>query len=158
MYYLLCRIWHFCKLFVIDCVGIGTYCVVVEKIVFRVNNMIKTNHYDIVKADWLIRCLDAKSLIPWYVLTCSPHFTGICLFKHFVCLNTVLNSQILNYQFNFAISNEYYYCSILFLSPCTCGIELALYLEGLAVLQKTILAVALDAFNWASIFRGNTKV
>ncbi|XP_060566406.1 DNA ligase 4-like [Ruditapes philippinarum] len=45
--------------------GIGTYCVVVEKIVFRVNNMIKTNHYDIVKADWLIRCLDAKSLIPW---------------------------------------------------------------------------------------------
>ncbi|XP_052257350.1 DNA ligase 4-like [Dreissena polymorpha] len=45
--------------------GIETYCVVVDRPVFRVSNMLKSNNYDIVRADWLLRCFDSNTLIPW---------------------------------------------------------------------------------------------
>ncbi|KAL4236518.1 DNA ligase (ATP) [Mactra antiquata] len=45
--------------------GRETYCVVVEKVVFRVNSMIKSTNYDIIKAQWLISCLENNTLIPW---------------------------------------------------------------------------------------------
>ncbi|XP_052777625.1 DNA ligase 4-like [Mya arenaria] len=45
--------------------GAETYCVIVEKVNFRVSSMIKSNRYDIVRAEWLIRCFDANTLKPW---------------------------------------------------------------------------------------------
>ncbi|WAR24448.1 DNLI4-like protein, partial [Mya arenaria] len=44
--------------------GAETYCVIVEKVNFRVSSMIKSNRYDIVRAEWLIRCFDANTLKP----------------------------------------------------------------------------------------------
>lgn len=45
--------------------GNETYCVLVEKIVYRVKSMMNANNYDIVKASWLLKCVDAGHYIPW---------------------------------------------------------------------------------------------
>lgn len=47
--------------------GVETYCVIVDKIVYRVKSMITSNNYDIVKAAWLIKCIEATTFIPWFV-------------------------------------------------------------------------------------------
>ena len=49
--------------------GVDTYCVVVGKIGVRVSNMIKSNNYNIVRAQWLINCLENNTLLPWYVVS-----------------------------------------------------------------------------------------
>ena len=46
-------------------IGIETYCVLVEKVVYRVKSMMNVNNYDIVKASWLLKCIDAGHFIPW---------------------------------------------------------------------------------------------
>ena len=43
----------------------STLCVIAEKANIRVNNFIKKNKYDVVKADWLVRVVDAGSWIKW---------------------------------------------------------------------------------------------
>ncbi|KAK3794568.1 hypothetical protein RRG08_003717 [Elysia crispata] len=42
-----------------------TLCVIAEKVNVRVNNLIKKNKYDIVRAEWLVRVLDAAAWIKW---------------------------------------------------------------------------------------------
>lgn len=42
-----------------------TLCVIVEKTNVRVNNLIKKNKYDVVRAEWLLRVLDAGKWIKW---------------------------------------------------------------------------------------------
>lgn len=42
-----------------------TFCVVAERINVRVKNIISQDKYDVVKASWLINCLDSGELKPW---------------------------------------------------------------------------------------------
>ncbi|RMX43103.1 hypothetical protein pdam_00006836 [Pocillopora damicornis] len=42
-----------------------TLCVVAERINVRVKNIISQDKYDVVKASWLINCLDSGELKPW---------------------------------------------------------------------------------------------
>lgn len=46
--------------------GSTTFCVLADKVVMRVTNLMKRDLYDIVKVDWFKRCLDAQTFIPWY--------------------------------------------------------------------------------------------
>lgn len=46
--------------------GATTFCVLAEKVVMRVTNLMKRDLYDIVKVDWFKRCIDAQRFIPWY--------------------------------------------------------------------------------------------
>ncbi|XP_064626451.1 DNA ligase 4-like [Lineus longissimus] len=43
----------------------STLCVVADKIILKVRNYIKKDCYDVVKATWLARCIEAKRFIPW---------------------------------------------------------------------------------------------
>eukprot|EP00105_Crassostrea_gigas_P041960 XP_019926108.1 PREDICTED: DNA ligase 4-like isoform X2 [Crassostrea gigas] len=45
--------------------GSTTFCVLADKVVMRVTNLMKRDLYDIVKVDWFKRCLDAQTFIPW---------------------------------------------------------------------------------------------
>ena len=45
--------------------GSQTYCVLADKRSLKVNNIIKTDLYDVVKVDWLLRCVEQKQLLPW---------------------------------------------------------------------------------------------
>ena len=45
--------------------GGDTYCVVADKINIKVKNLVAKDKYDVVKADWLIRCVEQKTFIPW---------------------------------------------------------------------------------------------
>ncbi|PFX16725.1 DNA ligase 4 [Stylophora pistillata] len=45
--------------------GSDTFCVVAERINVRVKNIISQNKYDVVKASWLIKCLESGELEPW---------------------------------------------------------------------------------------------
>ena len=36
-----------------------------DKVAVRVKNIISKDIYDVVKVDWLIRCVDSKKLLPW---------------------------------------------------------------------------------------------
>ncbi|KAL3869402.1 hypothetical protein ACJMK2_042087 [Sinanodonta woodiana] len=45
--------------------GNKTFCVVADKVTVRVTNLIKRDIYDIVKADWLLKCVEAKLFISW---------------------------------------------------------------------------------------------
>lgn len=47
-------------------IGSTTFCVLADKVVMRVTNLMKRDLYDIVKVDWFKRCLDAQTFIPWY--------------------------------------------------------------------------------------------
>ena len=38
-----------------------------DKITLKVTNLIKKGVYDVVKPDWLLRCVEAKRLLPWWV-------------------------------------------------------------------------------------------
>lgn len=55
--------------------GPDTYCVVVGTANIRVRNLVTSNEHDIVKADWLIDCLQKRHFIPWqpqYMIHMSP--------------------------------------------------------------------------------------
>lgn len=45
--------------------GSTTFCVLADKVVMRVTNLMKRDLYDIVKVDWFKRCLDVQTFIPW---------------------------------------------------------------------------------------------
>ena len=45
--------------------GSNTFCVIADKITIKVNNVISKGVYDVVKVDWLLRCIDQKRLLPW---------------------------------------------------------------------------------------------
>ncbi|XP_031573134.1 DNA ligase 4-like [Actinia tenebrosa] len=45
--------------------GPETYCVIAERVNLRVNNIIKDAKHDVVKASWLIDCLNQVKLLPW---------------------------------------------------------------------------------------------
>ncbi|XP_072332377.1 DNA ligase 4 isoform X2 [Scyliorhinus torazame] len=55
--------------------GPDTYCVIVGTINVRVKNLVAANEHDVVKADWLLECLQKKHFIPWqpqYMIHMSP--------------------------------------------------------------------------------------
>ncbi|XP_072434255.1 DNA ligase 4 isoform X1 [Chiloscyllium punctatum] len=61
--------------------GPDTYCVIVGTVNIRVKNLIAANELDVVKADWLVDCLQKKCFIPWqpqFMIHMSP-----CTEKHF---------------------------------------------------------------------------
>ncbi|XP_062480714.1 DNA ligase 4 [Pezoporus occidentalis] len=45
--------------------GPETYCVIVGAENVRVKNIIASNKYDVVRAEWLLQCFQAKMLVPW---------------------------------------------------------------------------------------------
>ncbi|XP_035224665.1 DNA ligase 4-like [Stegodyphus dumicola] len=45
--------------------GSRTFCVVSDKVTAKVRNIISTNAYDVVTSDWLNRCFEEKTLLPW---------------------------------------------------------------------------------------------
>ena len=45
--------------------GEETYCVLADKIVIKVKNIISKDVYDVVKARWFIKCINEKKFIPW---------------------------------------------------------------------------------------------
>ena len=45
--------------------GNDTFCVLADKVALKVKNIITKGIYDVVKASWLIKCLDGKRFIPW---------------------------------------------------------------------------------------------
>lgn len=45
--------------------GPKTYCIIAERINLRVKNMIEHSDYDVVKADWVLRCCSRKTSIDW---------------------------------------------------------------------------------------------
>eukprot|EP00058_Branchiostoma_floridae_P013009 XP_002598497.1 hypothetical protein BRAFLDRAFT_118305 [Branchiostoma floridae] len=50
---------------VVQAPGPDTSCVLAHKVNVRVNNIISGGKYDVVKADWLLRCWEAKQCLPW---------------------------------------------------------------------------------------------
>ncbi|XP_067842559.1 DNA ligase 4 [Heptranchias perlo] len=55
--------------------GPDTYCVIVGTVNVRVKNLVAANEHDVVKADWLLECLQKKHFIPWqpqYMIHMSP--------------------------------------------------------------------------------------
>jgi len=55
---------HFCAYFFS---GENTFCVVAEKMLIKVRNIVSKGVYDVVKVDWLLRCIEQQQLLPWYV-------------------------------------------------------------------------------------------
>ncbi|XP_041359150.1 DNA ligase 4-like [Gigantopelta aegis] len=45
--------------------GSNTFCVLVEKVAVRVNNLKKRDIYDIVKVSWFLKCVDAQRWMDW---------------------------------------------------------------------------------------------
>ncbi|XP_075382130.1 DNA ligase 4 isoform X2 [Mycteria americana] len=55
--------------------GPETYCVIVGAENIRVKNIIASNKYDVVKAEWLLQCFQTKMLVPWqpaFMIHMSP--------------------------------------------------------------------------------------
>lgn len=46
-------------------IGSNTYCVITSKLIHKVTPYIKKDLYDIVKTDWLIKCIKNKLYYPW---------------------------------------------------------------------------------------------
>ncbi|XP_013776591.1 DNA ligase 4-like isoform X1 [Limulus polyphemus] len=44
---------------------VDTFCVITSKVNLRVKNIISMNRYDVVRAEWLLRCVEEKQFIPW---------------------------------------------------------------------------------------------
>ena len=63
-----------------------TLCVLAEKVAIKVRNLINKGIYNVVKVEWLLRCVEKKRFIPWWVimlhcLELEAHFPvscGIC--------------------------------------------------------------------------------
>lgn len=45
--------------------GLNTFCVVADKITLKVKNILTTKKYDVVKANWLLKCIFKTNLISW---------------------------------------------------------------------------------------------
>ncbi|KFQ18702.1 PREDICTED: DNA ligase 4 [Merops nubicus] len=45
--------------------GPETYCVIAGAENLRVKNIISSNRYDVVRAEWLLQCFHSKMLVPW---------------------------------------------------------------------------------------------
>ena len=45
--------------------GSDTFCVLADKLSLKVNNIIKTDLYDVVKIGWFLRCIERTTLLPW---------------------------------------------------------------------------------------------
>lgn len=45
--------------------GSSTFCVVADRITAKVKNIMNTDAYDVVKVEWLDRCIEKKVLLPW---------------------------------------------------------------------------------------------
>ncbi|XP_044287857.1 DNA ligase 4 [Varanus komodoensis] len=63
--------------------GLDTYCVVAGVENVRVKNIISSNKYDVVKAEWLLQCFQTKSFVPWrpaYMIHMSSETK-----QHFAC-------------------------------------------------------------------------
>lgn len=45
--------------------GKSTYCVVADHLNLKVNNYVSSGKYDVVKAEWLLRCIEQKQLLSW---------------------------------------------------------------------------------------------
>ncbi|XP_072899285.1 DNA ligase 4-like [Hemitrygon akajei] len=55
--------------------GPDTYCIIVGTVNIRVKNLVTANEHDIVKAEWLVDCLQKKHFVPWqpqYMIHMSP--------------------------------------------------------------------------------------
>ncbi|KFZ51793.1 DNA ligase 4 [Antrostomus carolinensis] len=55
--------------------GPETYCVIVGAENVRVKNIIASNKYDVVRAEWLLQCFQTKTLVPWqptFMIHMSP--------------------------------------------------------------------------------------
>lgn len=55
--------------------GPETYCVIVGAENVRVKNIIASNKYDVVRAEWLLQCFQTKMLVPWkpaFMIHMSP--------------------------------------------------------------------------------------
>ena len=57
-------VWHATTLFVVF-LGSDTFCVLADKLSLKVNNIIKTDLYDVVKIGWFLRCIERMTLLPW---------------------------------------------------------------------------------------------
>lgn len=53
--------------------GENTFCVVAGKVSIKVRNVVSKGVYDVVKVDWLLRCIEQQQLLPWYVATAVDH-------------------------------------------------------------------------------------
>lgn len=54
------------QIYIYVLIGFIIFCVLVDKVVMRVINLMKCDLYDIVKVDWFKRCLDVQIFILWY--------------------------------------------------------------------------------------------
>lgn len=54
------------QIYIYVLIGFIIFCVLVDKVVMRVINLMKRDLYDIVKVDWFKRCLDVQIFILWY--------------------------------------------------------------------------------------------
>jgi DNA ligase-4 len=43
----------------------NTFCIITTKLIHKINSYIKKDLYDVVKLDWLIKCIEEKKFIPW---------------------------------------------------------------------------------------------
>ncbi|XP_042327134.1 DNA ligase 4 isoform X2 [Sceloporus undulatus] len=63
--------------------GPDTYCVVAGTENVRVKNIISSNKHDVVRAEWLLQCFQAKRFVPWqpaFMIHMSPETK-----QHFAC-------------------------------------------------------------------------
>lgn len=58
---------RFIVISVLDFAGENTFCVVADKMSIKVRNIVSKGVYDVVKVDWLLRCIEQQQLLPWYV-------------------------------------------------------------------------------------------
>lgn len=60
-----CILFIFGILSIIWLLGDNTFCIITSKLTHKIRNYIKRDTYDIVKSDWLDRCIKEKSFIAW---------------------------------------------------------------------------------------------
>nr|XP_032827721.1 DNA ligase 4 isoform X1 [Petromyzon marinus]XP_032827722.1 DNA ligase 4 isoform X1 [Petromyzon marinus] len=54
-----------CGGFIVQNPGLDTYCVLVDVLTARVRNVIGASKHDVIRAGWLVECLERGSLVPW---------------------------------------------------------------------------------------------
>ncbi|XP_077775144.1 DNA ligase 4 isoform X2 [Podarcis muralis] len=63
--------------------GLDTYCVIAGIENVRVKNIISSDKYDVVRAEWLLQCFQSKTFVPWqldFMIHMSPETK-----QHFAC-------------------------------------------------------------------------
>ncbi|KAJ7344499.1 hypothetical protein JRQ81_000449 [Phrynocephalus forsythii] len=64
--------------------SVDTYCVIAGTENVRVKNIISSNKYDVVRAEWLLQCFQTQTFVPWqpaYMMYMSPETK-----EHFACV------------------------------------------------------------------------